>query len=57
MNKEHEELEERQQALLEQLGDRLSAALRGEQFWKQTLKKVVLLHTSISINTLFMSDL
>ena len=40
MNGEHEDLEERQQSLLEDMGARLSHALRGEQFWKQTLKKV-----------------
>ena len=41
MNQEHEELEERQQNLLEELGERLSHALKGEQFWKQTLKRVI----------------
>ncbi len=40
VSREHEELEERQQGLLEEIGDRLTVALQGEQFWKQTLSRV-----------------
>jgi hypothetical protein len=40
MTREHEDLEERQQALLEELGRSLSTAMQSERFWKQAVGQV-----------------